>query len=703
MLDRLLSPFHRLVLAGSQRSDLVLAVMLIAIVFMMVLRLPTGLVDVLVAMNMGISALLLIVAMYLPNPLAFSSFPSVLLITTLFRLALSIATTRLILLQADAGRIVETFGNFVVGGNLVVGLVVFLILAVVQFIVITKGAERVAEVAARFSLDGMPGKQMSIDGDMRAGVIDMDEARARRSGVEKESQLYGAMDGAMKFVKGDAIASMIIVFVNLIGGLIIGTMQRGMSAGQALQTYGVLTIGDGLVSQLPSLLISITAGIIVTRVTSADGSVSNIGNDITKQILAQPKAILMASVMFLIFAAVPGMPSSVFIALALVGGIVGLVLTRPKVELAKEADMSVDAIPAMAPAGGGRRKKVSDGADQYLPTLPLMMDVSQDLAPIFSADFLNDELLKARRGLFFDLGVPFPGIHLRYNETLPPETYALLLHEVPVTQGRLRPNYLLVRESLDNVKAMDLPYELDREFLPNVPTIWVDKTHRAQLLAAGAPFMEPIPILVHHVAVVLKRYAHEYIGIQETRFLLTKMEQQFPDLVKELQRVLQPSRIAEILQRLVSEGVSIRNLRTIAEAMIEWGQKEKDTVLLSEHIRTALKRQISYRFAGSLNVLSAHLLTPEVEDTIRNAIRQTSVGSYLALDPSVSRKLVDNIKIAVGDLSRLRQMPVLLTSIDIRRYLRKLIEQDLFDLPVVSYQELAQEINVQPLSRITLS
>jgi type III secretion protein V len=703
MFEKVLAPFHRLVMVATHRSDVVLAIMLIAIVFMMVLRLPTALVDVLIAINMGVSALLLIVAMYLPSPLAFSSFPSVLLITTLFRLSLSIATTRLILLQADAGHIVQVFGDFVVGGNIVVGLVVFLILAIVQFIVITKGAERVAEVAARFSLDGMPGKQMSIDGDMRAGSIDMNEARLRRGNVEKESQLYGAMDGAMKFVKGDAIASLIIVFVNLIGGLIIGTMQKDMSAGDALHVYGVLTIGDGLVSQIPSLLISITAGIIVTRVTSADGSVSNVGNDIVGQITAQPKAILMASAMFLGFAFVPGMPATVFVLLAVGGVTVGLVLLLPPTQFEKiTGKVSSSSVPAMSPSAGAARKKISDSADQYLPTVPLLMDVAEDLSPVFNANLLNEKLLVVRRGLFFELGVPFPGIHLRYNNTLPSETYTLLLHEVPVTQGRMRPNYLFARETEENLKALGVNYERDKNFLPNVPTLWVHERDRQRLVAAGAPYMEPIQILIHHVAVVLKRYAHEYIGIQETRFLLSRMEQHFPDLVKEVQRVLQPNKIAELLQRLVSEGVSIRNLRAISEAMVEWGQKEKDTVLLAEHIRIALKRQISYKFSSGQNVLPAHLLAPDVEDTIRNAVRQTSAGSYLALDPAVSRELVSRIKHAVGDLSRLRQIPVLLTSMDIRRYLRKLIEPELFDLPVVSYQELAQEINVQPLSRIDI-
>ena len=317
---------NRGIAALTNRNDIILAVMIVAIIFMMILPLPTLAVDALIGVNMTISATLLMVAMYLPSPLAFSSFPSVLLVTTLFRLGISIATTRLILLQGDAGHIIETFGNFVVGGNLIVGLVVFLILTIVQFVVITKGAERVAEVAARFSLDAMPGKQMSIDADLRAGTIDMDQARQRRSVVEKESQLYGAMDGAMKFVKGDAIAGLIIVAVNLLGGILIGTLQRGMTAGNAVQVYSILTIGDGLIAQIPAL-IAICAGIIVTRVQTGDGP-SNVGRDIGSQVLAQPRALVIAAAIALGMGLIPGMPTLVFAILALAVGTVGLVLLR---------------------------------------------------------------------------------------------------------------------------------------------------------------------------------------------------------------------------------------------------------------------------------------------------------------------------------------------------------------------------------------
>lgn len=693
---------QRVVMLATSRNDIVLAIMLVAIIFMMILPLPTWLVDVLIGINMTISAMLLMVAMYLPSPLAFSSFPSVLLVTTLFRLGISIATTRLILLQGDAGHIIYTFGNFVVGGNLVVGLVVFLILTIVQFVVITKGAERVAEVAARFSLDAMPGKQMAIDGDMRAGTIDMEEAKRRRNIVEKESQLYGAMDGAMKFVKGDAIAGLIIVAVNLLGGILIGTMQRGMTAGDAAKTYSVLTIGDGLISQIPALFIAICAGMIVTRVQTGDGP-SNVGKDIGAQILSQPKALIIAAVVALGMGSIPGMPFLTFLVLAVVIGGIGLTLLLGTRKVVNEKTGEVTEVPAMqAAADPPRKAKADSGNEEFAPTVPLMMDVASHLQNSFNADTLNEELLKIRRALYFDLGVPFPGIQLRFNANLPPETYSIMLSEVPVSQGKLRPGHLLVRENTQNLDALRIAYETDKKFLPNIPTLWVADTLREPLSKAGIPFMDPSQVLTYHLAFVLKKYSADFIGIQETRFLLLSMEARFPDLVKEATRVLPIQKMAEILQRLVSEDISVRNLRTVLESLIEWGQKEKDSVLLTEFVRSGLKRHISHKYSSGHNILPAYLLAPNVEDTVRGAIRQTSAGSFLSLDPAVGKRLLENIKRTVGDLGASSQKPVLLTSMDIRRYIRKMIEQDLYDLPVLSYHELTQEINIQPLARIDL-
>lgn len=692
---------QRIVQVATSRNDLVLAFFLVAVIFMMILPLPTWLVDTLIGINMTVSAILLMVAMYLPSPLAFSSFPSVLLVTTLFRLGISIATTRLILLQGDAGHIIFTFGNFVVGGNLVVGLVVFLILTIVQFVVITKGAERVAEVAARFSLDAMPGKQMSIDGDMRAGTIDMEEAKRRRGIVEKESQLYGAMDGAMKFVKGDAIAGLIIVAVNLLGGIVIGVMQRGMSAGDAMKTYSVLTIGDGLIAQIPALFIAICAGMIVTRVQSGDGP-SNVGKDIGQQVLAQPRALLIAAAVALGMGLIPGMPLPVFLILATVVGTVGFVVLRSTRRVVDAKTGQVTEVPAMQPAGEKPKRKADDAADEFAPTVPLLMDVASGLQQAFDAEVLNDELLKIRRALYYDLGVPFPGIQLRFNDALPAESYQLLLSEVPVSQGRLRPGWLLVRESEANLRALQIQYESGAKFLPHIPTLWASAELRETLTRAGIPFMDASQVLTYHLAFVLKKYSADFIGIQETKFLLSAMEGRFPDLVKESTRVLPIQKIAEILQRLVSEDISVRNLRAILESLIEWGQKEKDSVLLTEYVRSTLKRHISHKYTSGQNVLPAYLLAPSIEDTVRGAVRQTSAGSYLALDPATSKRLVESIRKAVGDLSASAQRPVLLTSMDIRRYMRKMIEQDLYDLPVLSYQELTQEINIQPLARIDL-
>lgn len=697
---KLLSSVQRLAIVASSRNDLVLVVMLVAIIFMMILPLPVWVVDVLIGINMTISAVLLMVALYLPSPLAFSSFPSVLLVTTLFRLGISIATTRLILLQGDAGSIINTFGNFVVGGNLVVGLVVFLILTIVQFVVITKGAERVAEVAARFSLDAMPGKQMSIDGDMRAGTIDMQEAKRRRRDVEKESQLYGAMDGAMKFVKGDAIAGIIIVTVNLLGGMLIGMMQRDMTAAKAVQTYSILSIGDGLIAQIPALFIAICSGIIVTRVQADDGP-SNVGKDIGAQVLGQPKALLIGGCIALGMGLIPGMPIGVFAVLAII--LIGLGIgLRPRREV-NATTGEVTEVPALQASSGPEPVKKNDGTDEFVPTVPLILDVAQSMRSSMDPAVLNEELIGIRRSLYYEMGVPFPGIHLRFSERMEEGVYQILLSEVPVAQGLLRPGWSLTREPEQTLSALNLKFERAPAFLPGMnDSLWLPAEMTEPMRQAGLSAMDISQILTYHLASVLRKYSADFIGVQETKFLLSAMEQRFPDLVKEAMRVMPTQKIGEILQRLVSEDISIRNLRAILEALVEWGQKEKDSVLLTEYVRGALKRHISYKYSAGRNMLPAYLLAPNVEETLRAAIRQTSAGSYLALDPAVGKKLVENIKKTVGKLPPNGHKPVLLSSMDIRRYLRKLIENDLYDLQVISYQELVPEVNIQPLARVDL-
>ena len=390
-----------------------------------------------------------------------------------------------------------------------------------------------------------------------------------------------------------------------------------------------------------------------------------------------------------------------FLLLAVVVGTIGFTMMRGERKVVDAKTGRVTTVTAVdAQRGSGLPAVKADDADAFTPTVPLMVDVNAGLEKAFSAELLNDELIKVRRALYFDLGIVFPGIQLRYNDRLPPENYSIMLAEIPVSQGRLRPDHLLVRETPENLAALSIPFETDKKYLPNLATIWTPADLKDSLGRAGIAFLEPTQLLSYHIAFVLKKYAGDFIGIQETRALVSGLEARFPELAKELQRVLPIHKIAEILQRLASESVSCRNLRAVSEALIEWGQKEKDSVLLTEYVRMALKRHISHQHSSGQNILPAYLLAPTVEDNVRGAIRQTSAGSYLALDPQLSKKLLESIKKTVGDLSLSSQRPVLLTSMDIRRYIRKMIEQELYELPVLSYQELTTDINIQPLARI---
>lgn len=696
----------------SKRNDVILAFLLVCVVFMMILPLPTFIVDTLIGVNLSISAILLMVAVYLSEVVHFSAFPSILLLTTLFRLALSITTTRLILLQADAGQIVETFGNFVVSGNLVVGAVIFLILTIVNFMVITKGSERVAEVSARFSLDAMPGKQMSIDSDMRAGMIDMVEAKRRRGKLEKESQLYGAMDGAMKFVKGDAIAGLIIIAVNIIGGMLIGTSQRGMAAGEALDIYAILTIGDGLVSQIPALFISITAGFIVTRVSSDENQ--DLGSDIAYQLISEPKALMIASGILVGFALVPGFPAGVFIPLALLCGGGGFYIMRNRKKQEQEA--AAKDMPSFAPAisqnGSVPSFPNEDGQSDVLEkveavtfqlTVPLIVDIASSVRGAIRPERLDNEVARVRRALYFDLGVPFPGINLRLNDTLKEGEYRVMVNEIPVASGLARPGYFIARETEANLKMFGIPYEVGEDFLPRTPSYWVAMKHLPTAQRAGIQIMTLSSMLTYHLAHVLKNHAAEFVGIQETMYLMNQMETNFSELVREVTRALPVTTIADVLQRLVSEEISIRDMRTILQSLVEWGQREKDPIILTEHVRGALSRYITYKFSGGQSVVPAYLLSKEVEDEVRGAVRQTSGASYLALSPDVHRQLISSVKTAIGDLSQHAMMPVMMAPMDIRRFMRKIVEREFPDLPVLSFQELAPDVNIQPLERIKLS
>ena len=617
----------------SGSSDIVMATLVIAIIMMLIFPVPPHMIDVLISINLSVSVVLLFVALYIQKATQLSMFPSLLLITTLYRLGVNISSTRQILLHANAGKIIFAFGNFVVGGNYVVGGVVFLIITIVQFIVVVKGAERVAEVAARFTLDAMPGKQMSIDADLRSGVIDQHQARELRLGLTKESQLYGAMDGAMKFVKGDVIAGIVIAVINIVGGLIIGVVMHKMSWGHAARVYTLLSIGDGLVSQIPALMIAITAGIVTTRVSS-DRKDTHLGREISEQLLKQPKALIIAGAVLLLMAFIPGFPSWPFLILAAGVGTTGYVFFKNAKRIAAKEAAGLSAadmnIPGHTVTGGG--------PDDYALTLPVVLDMGQAISLLIRKDkqgqtFIDQMIPKMRHALYQDLGVRFPGVHVRTDSpSLETNEYAIQLNEVPIVRGKIVLKHLLTNESEETLRRYNVPFLVSKGSL-GMPALWVDEKYQEILQRAGIRFWTGLEVIILHLSKFYRQYANEFIGIQEVRAILEFVEKSFPDLIKEVTRLVPLQKLTEILRRLVQEQVSIKDLRTVLEALSEWGQTEKDTVLLTEYVRSSLKRYISYKYSLGQSVLSVYLLDPEIEDMVRGAIKQTSAGSYLALDP----------------------------------------------------------------------
>ncbi len=696
--DRALSTIGR-------SSDIILAFWIVAVVIMMIIPLSPHIIDVLIGLNLTVAICLVMVSIYISSAVHLSIFPSLLLVTTLYRLGINIASTRLILLHAYAGEIIWAFGSYVVGGNFVVGGVIFLIITLVQFIVITKGAERVAEVAARFSLDGMPGKQMAIDADLRAGIIDSNTARRLRSDLQKESQLYGAMDGAMKFVKGDAIAGIVIVIINVVGGLIIGATMHGMTVLQAAQTYAILSIGDGLVTQIPALLIGISAGVVTTRVSS-EARDSNLGKDIASQIFRQPKALLLASGVIFLMGWTPGFPKVVFFPIAaILGGVSYALWMTERRKLART--MAREAGGAVETEVEGHAV-VRGGGDEYALTLPVILELGPSLSRLIKKSrpgfgFIEDMIPRMRQALYHDMGVRFPGVHVRTDApSLDKGEYAILLNEVPIVRGKVLEGNVLTNETEENLSHYNVPFTSYKNTL-GMPALWVEAKYQELLKKAGIKFWQPLEVIILHLSYFFRNYAGEFVGIQEVRAMLEFIEKSFPDLSKEVTRLIPLQKLTEIFKRLVQEQVSVKDLRTILESLSEWAQTEKDTVLLTEYCRASLKRYISYKHSQGQTTLSVYLVDPEIEDMVRGAIKQTSAGSYLALDPDSVQLILAAMRNVIVPPPPGGQPPVMITAIDVRRFVRKLIEMEFPDVAVVSYQEIVPEIKIQPLGRIQLS
>lgn len=688
----------------SKYSDIALAVLVLSVVAMIVIPLPTWLLDLLLTIQITMAVIIILVALYINDALKIASFPTILLMATLYRLSLNISTTRLILSQGDAGEVVRAFGSFVVQGNYVVGGILFLIITLINFIVIAKGAERVSEVGARFTLDAMPGKQMSIDADLRAGIINMEQAIERRSTLHRESQFYGAMDGSMKFVKGDAIAGIIITLINIIGGLIIGSAMRGMPLMDAVKTYSLLTIGDGLVQQIPALIISVSAGVVVTRVASETEG-SNLGRDIITQITSYPKALIIASVMLGLLAIVPGLPKLPFIILSVIVGGVAAYLIKSKQKVVQEI---MD-----TPKQEAVRKAVKKHGDvlPFIMPSPISLEVGSAIIPFVDdtqdgGRFINELIPLLRHGLYYELGVNFPGIQVRGQTVdMEAEAYVININEVPVAQGRIMKGHILVGEPLEQLSLFNITGTETIHPIDGSVVTWISAEHKDVATQAGFRMWDTAEYLILHLSYVLRKHAHEFLGLQEIQTMLTELEKSHPALVKELiPKIITLLQLSEIFQRLVQEDVAVRDLKSIFSTLAQWGEIERDTLTLTEHVRAGLKRYITHKYAGNQNTLAVYLLDPEIEDMVKNAIRRTEKGNYLALEPEITQEIVEAVgkEIASHPFPPGARPPVILTTAEIRRYFRKIVELEFPQLSVLSYQELSENLRIQPIARVSL-
>ena len=679
-------------------ADILLPLGVVGVLCFMVLPLPTFLLDLLLTLNITFALVILLLGMYVLKPLELSSFPSILLLLTLFRLSLNIASTRIILLNGSegvgaAGKVIQAFGSFVVGGNYVVGIIVFLILVAINFLVITKGAGRIAEVAARFTLDAMPGKQMSIDADLNAGMIDEAEAKQRRREVAREAEYYGAMDGANKFVRGDAVAGILITLINIVGGLIIGVFQNDMSFADAGRTYTLLTVGDGLVSQIPALIISTSAGILVTRA----GSTTGLGGEVTGQVLNQPRAIMLAALVLIGFAIVPGLPTVPFLTMAAVCFLLSFALRQAETESQADAEA--------ADIAAAQETTRPEGVRPLPPVDILALEVGYGLIPLVDVEQdgeLLDRIKSIRRQMAQDIGILVPSIHIQDNMQLRPGEYRIFLKGNTVAQGELMTNFLLaMNPALGEPTVEGIP---THEPTYGLPALWIKPAHREQAITGGYTVVDLATVLTTHLSEVVRRHAHELVGRQEVQQLLDHLKETHPKVVDELvPNLLSLGAVVKVLQNLLREQVSIRDLLAITETLADWAPATTDPDTLTEYVRQALSRTICRRFQrddGSLAVLT---LGPEVETAIGESLQQTAHGTFLALDPTRAQKIVEAISGHLAAFEAHHSQPAILCPAHVRGHFKRLLDRFVPDVAVLSYDEIVGTINIHPLGTVKVA
>ncbi|MGD0821332.1 MAG: flagellar biosynthesis protein FlhA [Desulfomonilia bacterium] len=671
-------------------SDIFMALGVLAVLFIVLVPLPTFLLDIFLTFSIAIGIIILMVSMYTTSPLNFSVFPSLLLIVTLYRLALNIASTRIILLHGfegdlAAGRVIHTFGQFVVGGSYVVGFVVFSIFVLINFVVITKGATRIGEVTARFTLDAMPGKQMAIDADLNAGMITEDEARRRRERIAREAEFYGAMDGATKFVRGDAIAGIVITIINILGGIIIGVLQNGMPFSEALRTYTILTIGDGLVAQIPALIISSAAGIVVTQ-SAADKSV---GKQLSEQLSFQPMALLTSAGIIFIFGLVPGMPHFAFLTMASIMGGVGWVSLRFNAEERKE-----ELPPPQA-------EEVSTEA--LLPMDIIEFEVGYGLIPLVDTSQGGELLARIkgmRRTVAGELGVVVPPIHVRDNLELKPNEYRLMLKGIEIARAEAIADRLMV---LNPEKVeIDIPGIPVKEPAFGLPGLWIKKADSERAQLAGLTVVDAATVVATHLTEAIKSNAHDLLGRQELQSILDTVSRTHPKVIEDLIPGTLPAGVVlRVLRNLLKEKVAVKNILTILETLADFGHMTKDPDILTEYVRQALMRTIStpYIMGKTISVLA---LDPNIDGMISGSIQHTEHGSYLALDPEKSQKILMTLNKEVNNVGKQGMVPILLTSPISRAYVKRLSERYMPDLVVLSHNEIPPEVTIKNLGLVRI-
>ncbi len=680
------------------RSNMIAATGVVGILLLMVLPLPSPALDMFLALNITVSLLVFLLSLYVIKPLDFPVFPSMLLLTTLFRLSLNIASTRLILLHGHegpgaAGRIIMGFGEFVVGGNYVVGGIVFAILVIINFVVITKGSGRIAEVAARFTLDAMPGKQMAIDADLNAGLIDESEARRRRDEISKESEFYGAMDGASKFVRGEAIAGLIIMAINVIGGFIIGVLQQDMPVSAAAQSYTLLTVGDGLVSQIPALIISTAAGILVSRAASTAG----MGREFVKQFASQPQALAVTACVVFLFGLVPGLPAIPFTLLSAGIGTLAWFAFREEGKMLREevAEEEVAAAEEVPEAGS------TEEVEQLLTMDILELEVGYGLIPLVDEEQggdLLERIRSIRKQFAQEMGLIVPPLHVRDNLQMNPGQYSILIKGIDVASGEIMMGHLLAMNPGDATAEIDGVPTTEPAF--GLPAVWITEDQKEKAQMAGYTVVDPSTVVATHLAEVIRSNADELLGRQEVQRLLDALARTSPKAVEEVTESLSLGIIQKVLQNLVREKISVRDLLTITETLADYAGMTKDPDILTEYVRQKLGRAIVKPLVTVDNMLPVITIDPAIEEMVRNSVQQTEHGSFLALDPAQAQRIIKSAQSAVEEATASGYQPVLLTNPAVRRHIRKLVERFMPDTSVLSHAEIPANVKLESIAVI---